>query len=98
MPIPIFTQLSSTEATVLKDKLNTEISNAGQSSAIVAVEGQVCSFFSCIIPTTRQAEFDAGDNDKKNNFATFSAKAQSPQYQNVDFLTAWEAEYSKIYP
>lgn len=65
---------------------------------LTCVKGRVNAYYTLIIPSTRVAEFEAGNDTLKDNFVTITKNAQSPTYTGVDFLDAWETEYAIIYP
>ena len=97
MAQPTYTQLSQTEAQDSAEATNLEYQSAGIDGDVVAVFGQINNFFATTIPNSYQVEFDASDDEKKNNFALFSATANSSAYAGIDFETAWVTEYDKIY-
>lgn len=96
-PNSIFQQYSLAEATAFKEQLNADYTAAGIETEVVAVSGQVNNHFAVPIPKSFEAEYEASDDEKKNNFALFSSIAQGPEYQGIDFLTAFTTEYNKVY-
>lgn len=96
-PNTIFQQISETDATTQTEDLQAEIVTAGQDATLLAVLGQVNNWFATMIPKAREVEYGAADATKQNNFALFTAIAQGPKYAGIDFITAWEAEYSIVY-
>ena len=91
-------QLTETAADDSVTALNAEYLAAEIEDVIVAVSAQVDRFFVTSIPIGRVAEFEAADSETQNKFAEISANAKAPAYDGVDFTTAWEAEYTKMFP
>jgi len=90
-------QTSAAEAAAAKATMNADFVTAGIDDDLTAVDGQINNFFVATIPTTRLEEYNGSDDEKKNNFALFCAIANGPTCAGIDFLTAWEAEYNKVY-
>lgn len=96
-PNSIFLQTTAADAAAAKTTMNEDFVAGGVDGIFTAVDGQVNNHFVAVIPTGRVVEYNASDDEKKNNFALFTAIAQGPDYAGVDFTEAWTAEYNKIY-
>ena len=93
----IYLQYDSTTANDVADDINDQFIAAEIDDTYVAVVGQVDNYFVVQIPKTREAEFEAADTEKQNNFALFTSLALGVEHQGEDFLDAWEEEYVKVY-
>lgn len=89
---------TETEAQDSADDINDFYVAEGLDASLVAVIGQGNKYFDCTIPKAHEAEFLAGDTTLQNNFFMFSIRAALAQTKDISFSTAWETEYSKVYP
>ena len=71
------------------------IETAGQGGNIVALTKQLDSYTAFLIPTARQAEYDASDNAKQLKFVNICQRVfQRTSNGETDFLTVFEQEYA----
>jgi hypothetical protein len=90
-------QTNETDAATQATTLNADYLAAGVDGEIVAFEFQVNNWATTTFPVPRIAEFEAADDEKKNNFGLFTALAMGPTHTGEEFVAAWEEEYAKIY-
>jgi len=81
------------------DKITTEENEKYEASgaAVVSVTAALTYYYTVTIPTDRKEEFEAGNEEKKQNFINISKACFSSENLDKDFLTAWAEEYNKIY-
>ena len=94
----ILPRTTESDAKAQRDALNANYTSAEIIGTVKAVAGQLSQWSYETIPAGRVAEFDASDSVKQENFMTFSKLARAAQNSGKDFVTAWEEEYSKVYP
>ena len=90
-------QFDQTNATTTADAINAFYADNELSGSIVCKIGQTDAYFATSMPKTREEEYIAGDNVKKNKFALIGALASANQSNEKTFEQAWEEEYLKIF-
>ena len=93
----ILQQLTKEQAQAAAENVNANYEEAGANDSIISVSAQAASYFVATIPADRLEEFTTADTEKQNDFAAITSKCFTPEHKDIDFVTAWNIEYNKIY-
>jgi hypothetical protein len=88
-------QLDKATAETAKDALQADYVTNNLDNTLVAVSMQLDVWGFCGIPIGRLDEFNNGSIEKKTQFNLISVLAASDKDNN--YVTAWEAEYAKMF-
>jgi hypothetical protein len=88
-------QLDKATAETSKDALQADYVTNNLNNTLAAVSMQLDVWGVCGIPIGRLDEFTTGSIEKKTQFKLISVLAASDK--DNDYVTAWEAEYLKMF-
>lgn len=90
-------QMTNAEATEASSALNTFYEENELGGSLVSKIGQTDSWFLTSMPKTREEEYNASDDTKKNKFALIGALANVNQSSEKTFEVAWEEQYTIMF-